>query len=122
MCTIAYFEGTDPLVLTRLAIKGIGTLPVSNGWDNHGKNINHITKEDKISAVIGYLHKVIPLQDMAISTKDILFTCNVYNIKVFLVAPEDLIDEAKKLVADAGDNIIIVSPDELCDKLLECNG
>ena len=122
MGIIAYFEGTDPLVLTKLAVKGIGTLPVSNGWDNHGKNINHITKEDKISAVIGYLHKVIPLQDMAISTKDILFTCNVYNIKVFLVAPEDLIDEAKKLVDDAGDNITIVSPDELCDKLLECTG
>ena len=122
MGTVAYFEGTDPITLTRLTIKGVNSLPVSNGWDNHGKNINHITKEDKITAVIGYLHKVIPVQGMAITTKDILFTCKAYNIKVFLVAPDDLIDEARELVADAGDNITIVAPDELCGKLMECTG
>jgi len=119
MGTIGYFEGTDPVTLTRLAIKGVNTLPVSNGWDNHGKNINHITKEDKITAVIGYLHKVIPIQGMAITIKDILFTCNAYNIKIFLIAPADLIDEAKKLVADAGNNIVIVTLDEVYSKLME---
>ena len=62
MATIGYLEGTDPLVLSRLAVKGIGTLPLSNGFDNHGKFINTITEHDQISLVVGYLHKIMRTQ------------------------------------------------------------
>jgi len=34
--TVGYFEGTDPLLLNKLVARGIGTLPISNGFDSHG--------------------------------------------------------------------------------------
>ena len=58
MKIVGYLDGTDGLFLTNLAIKGVDTLPLSNGWDNHGKYLGHITKQDNIALVVGYLHKV----------------------------------------------------------------
>ena len=55
MKTIGYMEGTNSELLTNLLVDGVDTLPLSNGWDNHGKFIAHISRTDHISAVVGYL-------------------------------------------------------------------
>jgi len=122
MGTVAYFEGTDPIILTKLAIKGVNTLPVGNGMDNHGKNANHLTKEDNISCVIGYLHKVLPVMGVEITAKDILYTCNAYRIPVLLIAPESDKITALKLVDDSFADVEIVTPEELYDRVMEIAG
>ena len=62
MVTVGYLEGTDPVMLSRLAAGGVGTLPLSNGVDNHGKFINAITERDEIDLVVGPLHKIMHTQ------------------------------------------------------------
>ena len=86
MAIVAYLEGTDAQVLTKLATHGIGTTPVSNGFDNHGKYVNHITSQDGISIVIGYLHKVLPILGIPISPRDLLHACLRHDIPVLLMA------------------------------------
>jgi len=117
MGTVAYFAGSDPLVLSKLVINGINTLPISNGWDNHGKDINHLTKEDNVSCVIGYIHKVFPVPNFQFSPQDILLTCKAYSIPVLLATPNDYIDQAKKLLHGTGKNVKIVTPDDLYDEV-----
>ena len=39
MKIIGYMQGTDPQVLTQLLLEGYETYPLSNVFDNHGKNI-----------------------------------------------------------------------------------
>ena len=122
MKTLGYFEGTDPVVLTKLAAKGIETLPLGNGADNHGKYIGHITTSDNIALVIGYLHKVIPLSEHKIEAGDILFSCKTHNIPVMLIVPKSDQTAAKKLLADVAEYTILVDTDEIMDKVLDLLG
>jgi hypothetical protein len=67
MGLIGYFEGTDPLVLANLSIVGHSTMPLGNGFDNHGKYVGHITKDDNVSVVVGYFHKIMPSESGSLS-------------------------------------------------------
>ncbi len=87
MAIVGYLQGTDPLVLTRLNLNGIGTTPLGNSFDNHGKYVGHITKNDRLSVVVGYLHKVLPTGIHTVSALDFLNACNVNNVPVLLIAP-----------------------------------
>jgi len=49
---VGYFEGTDPLLLTKLSAEGIETLPIGNTWDGHRKYVNHLSK-DEVNVVVG---------------------------------------------------------------------
>ena len=89
MATVGYLEGTDPLVLTRLAVRGVGTLPVSNGFDNHGKFITSISERDNVDVVIGYLHKVTRTQRQGFYPHDLLQPCLDRGIAVVIVVPEE---------------------------------
>jgi hypothetical protein len=119
MAIVAYLEGTDPLILTRLAARGIGTLPVSNGFDDHGKYVNHITSGDGVSVVIGYLHKVLPTSVMTLTPRDLLFACVTLNIPVLLMAEEADHQQAKKLLGDVADHVRLVDPARLYEAVLE---
>jgi hypothetical protein len=119
MAIVAYLEGTDPLILTRLAAGGIGTIPVSNGFDDHGKYVNHITSADGVSVVIGYLHKVLPTSVMTLTPRDLLFACVTLNIPVLLVADESDHQAAKKLLGDVADHVRLVDPAKLYEAVLE---
>ena len=46
MKIIGYMLGTDPEVLTQLLLEGYETLPLSNGYDNHGNNEKHNKAND----------------------------------------------------------------------------
>jgi hypothetical protein len=119
MAIVGYLQGTDPLVLTRLAAGGIGTIPVSNGFDDHGKYVNHITSDDGVSVVIGYLHKVIPTSVMTLTPRDLLFSCVTLNLPVLLIADESDHQEAKSLLGDVADYVRLVDPGKLYEAVLE---
>ena len=119
MAIVAYLEGTDPLVLTRLAAQGIGTVPVSNGFDDHGKYVNHLTSSDGVSVVIGYLHKVMPTSVVTLTPRDILSACVTQNIPVLLIAEKSDHAKARKLIGEAADHARLVDSAELYDAVLE---
>ena len=85
MAIVGYLEGTDPVVLSKLTAQGVQTLPLSNGMDSHGKDINLIAKEDGISVIVGYLHKVVPVTGIDLSIEDVLQNCRAHSIPVFII-------------------------------------
>ena len=89
MATVGYLEGTDPLVLTRLVVRGVGTLPVSNGFDNHGKFITSISERDSVDLIVAYLHKVMHTQREGFRPHDLLRPCLDDGIAVVIVVPEE---------------------------------
>jgi len=117
MPTVGYLEGTDPLVLTRLAIKGIGTYPLSNGFDMHGKSINLLRREDGISLLVGYLHKVMPTPGLTLTMHDLLYACLTYGIPVLLIADEADHEEARKHLEQFGDHVRLVDPAKLYETI-----
>ena len=112
MARVGYFEGTDPLLLAKLAAEGIETLPLANTWDGHGKYVNHLSKAE-VNVVVGYLHKVIPAEQERMQPADLLFACRNFDIPVVLIAPSALRDKAKKMLGDVGPNVHVVAPEEL---------
>lgn len=113
MANVGYLEGTDPLVLARLAAEGVGTVPLGNGFDNHGKYINHLVPDDHIAVVIGYLHKVLPTAERGMTAKDLLFSCMTHAIPVLLVVPESNHKAARTVLGEAGDYVTLVDPADL---------
>ena len=117
LARIGYFEGTDPLLLTKLAAEGVETLPIANTWDGHGKYVNHLGKGE-VNVVVGYLHKVLPAEEtrtalLSLMLDHLLSACKVYEIPVLLIVPATLHEKAKKILGDAGPNIHLVAPEEL---------
>lgn len=120
MATVGYMEGTDPLILTSLNLDGIGTTPLGNGFDGHGKYIGHLTKQDDISLVITYLHKILPTTDMPIGARDFLSACRTHDIPVIVLVPGDKIERAKEVLGeDAVLHIILTPPEKAYDQTLE---
>jgi hypothetical protein len=117
LARIGYFEGTDPLLLSRLAAESIETLPVANTWDGHGKMVNHLTKGE-VNVVVGYLHKVIPAEPLRtaalpIMVDNILSACKVHDIPVLLIVPAALREKAEKILSGTEVKIHIVSPEQV---------
>jgi hypothetical protein len=122
MATVGYLEGTDPLVLTRLVVRGVGTLPVSNGFDNHGKFITSISERDNVDVVIGYLHKVTRTQRQGFYPHDLLQPCLDSGIAVVIVVPEEDQVAARQVLGRVGEAAILVSPERLYDAVAEVLG
>ena len=116
MPIVGYLQGTDPHVLTKLVVRGYETLPLSNGYDNNGKLVGHVTSRDDIRVVIGHLHKTIPIGDH--SPKDILWNLRVHQIPVVLVVDEADRDKATELLGEMSDGVRFASADDLCDVVL----
>lgn len=110
MATVGYLEGTDSTILTRLAVSGIDTLPLSNGVDGHGKYVNHLSKGE-VDVVVGYVHKLTPAAGIPTSPKDMLFACQIQDIPVLIIAPRDAQGAAKKVLGEATYSGIIASED-----------
>ena len=118
MPTVGYLEGVDPLVLTRLAVHGVGTLPVSNGFDNHGKFINAITERDAIDLVVGYLHKLLRTQRQGFLVEDLLDACYNCQIPILLVVPHEDQERARQLLGAANERLTLIEPQELYDQVV----
>ncbi len=117
MARVGYFEGTDPLLLTKLAAEGIETLPIANTWDGHGKYVNHLSKGE-VNVVVGYLHKVIPAEpvrtsELSLMLDNMLGACKAHNIPILLVAPANLTEKARGILGSAGSHVRVVAPESL---------
>jgi hypothetical protein len=116
MPTIGYMEGTDPLTLTRLSASGIGTMPISNGFDNHGKFINNLSERDQVALLVGYLHKFLATQQQGFFVEDLLQACRESHIQVLVLAPETDHPLARRALATVSDIIALIEPSRLFDE------
>jgi hypothetical protein len=119
MGLIGYFEGTDPLVLANLSIIGHSTMPLGNGFDNHGKYVGHITKDDNVSVVVGYFHKVLPTHEMEMTIKDVLQACIRLSIPVLLICGREHYGRAKELLGDLAERIRLTHPERTEEAILD---
>jgi len=117
MKVIGYLEGTDPQVLTSIVVEGYETLPLSNGWDNHGKHLTLLNPSDSVSVVVGNLHKFVRLEDKSIFSA-MLATVKAYEIPVIFVCPGDKHEKAKSLINDDNLKFKLVDPADLRDAIL----
>jgi len=113
MATVGYLEGTDPLVLTRLAARGVGTLPVSNGIDNHGKFITNISERDEIDVIVSHLHKITRTQRQGFLPRDLLQSSLDSGIPVLIVVPDADQPAARQVLGQLGQEVLFVDPGRL---------
>ncbi len=119
MPTVGYLDGVDPLMLTRLAVRGVGTLPVSNGFDNHGKFINAITERDAIDLVVGHLHKLLRTQRQGFLVEDLLDSCYHCQIPILVIVPREEHDRARQLLGQTEERLILIDPDEAYGQIVQ---
>lgn len=122
MKKVGYLEGTDSLFLTRLAVRGVDTLPLGNGADNHGKYIGFIDKSDGIDLVITYYHKVVPLQAQKTSPQHLLQACQLNGIPVLMIVPNEIQDLAKEHLKEVTLDLRLVDPKSVMDEALKILG
>jgi len=121
MKTIGYLEGTDPGFLTALVCKGYKTLPIGNDTDNHGKNIAFISIADKIDLIVGYLHKVSPIPEITKSLYEFLTPGILHQIPILLVAPKEMLSNAKKIISEVTTSpyINVIDPKNLMNESMK---
>lgn len=118
MKIVGYMEGTNSELLTNLLLEGFETLPLSNGWDNHGKYIAHINRTDGLALVVGYIHKFIPLSTEFMVGEDILSSLRIYKIPAIFIVPKGKQEKAKKLLKGKGLNYQFADPSDLTKAVL----
>lgn len=115
--TIGYFEGTDANLLTRLVCEGYDTMPVSNGYDSHGRHVRLINEEKRYDLLIGYLHKIyapdsLEMTDYA-NHDDVFQICRTYHVPLMMVIPEELQKKARDLFDEVPDIVHFVDPGDV---------
>lgn len=110
MKVVGYMEGTNSELLTNLMLEGYETLPLANGWDNHGKYIAHVNRTDNLALVVGYLHKFMPVSKEFKIGEDILSSLKAYRIPAVFIVPKAKHDKAKKLLKGRGLSFVITDP------------
>ncbi len=119
---VGYLEGTDPRLLNNLVAKGVGTMPLSNGFDSHGKQVGYLTKQDGIDLVVGYFYKVMPPKDMPLTLKDILFSCVTYKIPVLLIVSEELHIDANEIAGGIPEGVRLVPQEKIVGEVMKTLG
>jgi hypothetical protein len=119
MATVGYMGGTDPLVLTRLAASGVGTLPLSNGVDNHGKFITSVSGRDGIDLIVAYLHKLARTQRQGFYPRDLLQPCLDLGVTVIVVALEADWAPARQILGPVSEAVKLVDPGQLYDSIAQ---
>lgn len=112
---VAYFDGTDSMLLTALVCDGYDTIPVSNGRDNHGHHVRLINDKNRVDLLIGYVHKIIAPDDDTrekndVTAKDLFHTCRILEIPLLLEIPEALQPRAMELLDNPPDIVRLVDP------------
>ena len=122
MATVGYLEGVDPLILTRLVARGVGTLPVSNGYDNHGKFVTSLSERDSVDVIVGHLHKVMHTQRQGFRPGDLLQPSVDCGIQVVIIVPEEDQAIARQMLGQVGEATVLVAPEQLFDAVAEILG
>ena len=99
---VGYFEGTDSTLLTGLVCDGHDTVPISNGFDNHGMHVRIINNENKVDLLIGYVHKIFAPEDSVqpggVTYEDIFHVCRTFDIPLLLEVRSDRQQAARESV------------------------
>lgn len=114
--TVGYFDGTDSALLTDLVCDGYDTLPISNGFDNHGMHVRIINNENRVDILIGYVHKIYSPEGStpagAVTYQDVFHVCSTFDIPLVLVVDSELQDKARALFVDIPPRAQFVDPSE----------
>jgi hypothetical protein len=115
---VGYFEGTDAALLTDLVCSGYDTVPISNGFDNHGMHVRIINNENHIDVLIGFVHKIYASDDDVqsggvVTYQDVFHVCRTFDIPLLLCVHDELQDKARKLFKDIPDVVEFVDPDDM---------
>ena len=115
---VGYFEGTDSALLTDLVCSGYDTVPISNGFDNHGMHVRIINNENRIDVLVGFVHKIYATDDDiasggVVTYQDVFHVCRTFNIPLVLGVHEELHDKARNLFRDVPDVVRFVDPDDM---------
>ena len=121
--TIGYFDGTDSGLLTDLVCEGYDTVPISNGFDNHGMHVRIINNENRVDVLIGYVYKIFATQESVqtggVTYQDIFHVCRTFQIPMLLEVHSDLQEKAKALFTDIPDTVEFVAPSEMRARVSE---
>jgi hypothetical protein len=120
---VGYFEGTDSTLLTSLVCQGYDTLPVSNGYDNHGRHVRLINEENRYDVLVGYVHKIYApdgREDPNYTTfQDIFHVCQIHSVPLLLEVPAELHDKVQGLFGEPPDIVRFIDPDDMLEACLE---
>jgi hypothetical protein len=119
---IGYFEGTDSILLTRLVCAGYDTLPISNGYDNHGANVRLIDGQNRYDLLVGYIHKIFAPDTRdkgSLTYQDLFHLCKTYGVPLLLEVPAELHDTDRALLKGAPESVQFVDPDDMFSVALE---
>ena len=115
--SVGYFEGTGSPLLAELVCDCYDTIPISNGFDNHGMNVRIINNENRVDVLVGYLHKIYSPAGMTpsgvVTYQDVFHVCRTFDIPLVLVVDRDLHDKASALFVNAPPCVKLVDPSEI---------
>ncbi len=119
---IGYFEGTDSALLTDLVCNGYDTVPISNGFDNHGMHVRIINNENRIDVLVGYVHKIYASDDDVqsggvVTYQDVFHVCRTFDIPLVLAVHRELHDKARKLFTEIPDVVEFVDPQDMLSRV-----
>ena len=115
---VGYFDGTDSRLLTYLICHGYDTIPISNGWDNHGRYVRRINENNRLDLLIGYLHKIWAPEGSETQYEDIFHICKAFRMPLLLEVPRELQERARGLLGEIPDEVRFVDPAEILDAAL----
>ena len=120
---VGYFAGTDSTLLTSLVCDDVDTVPISNGFDNHGMNVRIINNENRVDLLIGYVHKIFApadsVQPGGVTYQDIFHVCRTFEIPLLLEVRSELHEKAEALFDEIPDCVTFVDPDDMLAKTRE---
>jgi hypothetical protein len=120
---IGYFDGTDSALLTDLVCDGYDTLPISNGFDNHGMHVRIINNENRVDVLIAYLHKIYSPKDAtpagAVTYQDVFHVCRTFDVPLILEVARERHDKARALLLDAPPCVRFVDPSDTLNVVRE---
>ena len=114
---VGYLSGTDPLTLSQLTASGINTIPLSNGWDNHGKYLGMLSVADNVGAIVGYFHKLVAPAEAQTPPSTFLDRARIHKIPVVIVCPEKVVEKAKQILGDSGAEVHWTAPDQVFERV-----
>jgi len=119
---VGYLSGTDPATLSQLAACGVNTIPLSNGWDNHGKYIEAVTVSDNLGAIVGYFHKLVAPTEAQTSLSSFLEGARIHKIPVVVVCPANVMTQAKEVLGASGKKLHWATPDQVYHEVMALVG
>ena len=116
---IGYMAGTDSEWLTTLGILGYVTLPLSNGFDGHGLNIQLISNQRKVDLVLCWLHKLIPTPGEDVTMDELLARTTMFEIPVLVVCPGRLHGKVQGRSIELPRNAQLIDPADVVERITQ---